>query len=328
MRWALICCGVWLGMSAVALADSPALAQGQALGAATPAGTGQDVPAPAPIYPGQEVPNSAPEVAPHAALAQPAQAAQAAPPTAAARAANPPERRPIGREASRRADGEDEAAPGFFVRLALGVQVALLTTGDVSQLRTPTSFQLDFGYGFTPSFALNLRLGSWLSYSPFALHFVGVGVRQGFLPEGMFVIALAGLSLRDVELGVQGGSDESVQGLALQLDLGQRWPLSASLAFEVGAHFECGSCVARPLRDSCSSRYARAPAGSACFRTVRPHRADRCRLPGVRPVGPCAAAASAAARAGRRRRSGLRRARAPCAPPGSRAGAHCQASRT
>jgi hypothetical protein len=128
---------------------------------------------------------------------------------------------------------------GPFVRLQLGVGVALLTTGDTSQLRLPSFAHLDLGYQFSEALALALRLGTWLSYDSFAITFVGVGVTHGFEPEGMFVTGMVGLSFRDPAFGISG--DEERQGLAFHLDLGQRFTLAQSLYFAVGGHFELGT---------------------------------------------------------------------------------------
>ena len=127
---------------------------------------------------------------------------------------------------------------GPFARIALGAGVALLTDGELSDLRLPSYAHLDLGYAFSPEFALTARLGTWLSFSPFALDFIGAGASFGFAPESMFVTALIGLSFADDAFFVD-GSD--LQGLAVHLDLGQRWTVTGQLYFELGAHFELGT---------------------------------------------------------------------------------------
>jgi len=160
----------------------------------------------------------------------------------------PPERVAFSRELSR--DSERIPGPvtrppppsGPFARLALGAGVALLTNGDASDLRLPSYAHLDLGYAFSPEIALNLRFGTWLSFSPFALDFIGAGASFGFAPEGMFVTVLLGVSLADESFFIDG--EEGVQGLAAHLDLGQRWTLVDQLYFELGAHFELGTPLA------------------------------------------------------------------------------------
>lgn len=128
---------------------------------------------------------------------------------------------------------------GPFVRFALGAGVALLTDGDLSDLRLPSYAHLDFGYAFSPALALTARVGTWLSFSPWALDFLGAGASFGFAPESMFVTALIGVSFSDETFFFDG--EEDIQGLAVHLDLGQRWTLTGQLYFEVGAHFELGT---------------------------------------------------------------------------------------
>lgn len=143
---------------------------------------------------------------------------------------------------------DDERAPvklpppephGPFVRAQLGVAVALLTTGDESQLRLPSFADLDLGYQFSEALALELRLGTWLSYDKFGITFVGVGVTHGFEPDGMFVSGVVGLAFEDPAFGISG--DEERQGLAFHIDLGQNFTLAESLYFSVGGHFELGT---------------------------------------------------------------------------------------
>jgi hypothetical protein len=128
---------------------------------------------------------------------------------------------------------------GPFVRAQLGVGVALLTTGDDSQLRLPSFAHLDLGYQFSEAFALAVRVGTWLSYDKFGIAFLGVGVTHGFEPEGMFVTGVVGLSFQDPAFGISG--DEERQGLAFHLDLGQKFTLAEQLYFSVGGHFEVGT---------------------------------------------------------------------------------------
>jgi hypothetical protein len=143
---------------------------------------------------------------------------------------------------------DDERAPekqrppephGVFARAQLGVGVALLTTGDSSKLRLPSFAHLDLGYQFNEALALELRLATWLSYSDFAISFIGVGVTHGFEPEGMFVTGVVGLSFQDPAFGISG--DEERQGLAFHIDLGQKFTIADSLYFSVGGHFELGT---------------------------------------------------------------------------------------
>lgn len=122
----------------------------------------------------------------------------------------------------------------------MGAQVSLLTDGDVSDLRLPAYAHLDLGYAFSPELAITARFGTWLSFDPWALDFIGAGVSFGFVaPETMFVTALLGVSLIDDAFAPSG--DEEAQGLAAHVDIGQRWTLASSLYFELGAHFELGT---------------------------------------------------------------------------------------
>jgi hypothetical protein len=228
LRRLFLCCGLWIGLwSAGASAQEPA-----APVANTPAPPTAEPPAAAPVA--AEPPAAAAPVAqPPAAAPAPAPAPPAAVVVATPQPTRDPERAPTHELV--------EPPPGFFVRLALGIGVALLTTGEVSDLRLPSSVQLDFGYGFSHEFAALLRAGSWFSYDPFALHFLGAGIRYGFQPEGMFVNALLGASISDGEFGFQGSEDESIQGLALHLEVGQRFPIAEVADFEIGAHFELGT---------------------------------------------------------------------------------------
>jgi hypothetical protein len=165
------------------------------------------------------------------------------PPAAAVPAAAPARPKPEQAQDHERAPDHElaEAPPGLFLRLAVGIGVALQTTGDVSKLRLPGSAQLDVGYGFTPDFAVLLRVGTWFSYDPFALHFLGAGIRYGVQPEGMFVNALLGASIRDLEFGFQGSEDETIQGLAVHLEVGERFRIADAVDYEIGAHFELGT---------------------------------------------------------------------------------------
>ena len=117
-----------------------------------------------------------------------------------------------------------------------------LTAGaETSRILLRGWLQLDGGYGFTPDLAVLLRVSTWLSYDPLALHFLGAGVRLGVAPDGMFVNALLGVSIADGEFGFQGGGDESVQGLALHAEVGQSFSLADCWWFEIGAHFGLGT---------------------------------------------------------------------------------------
>jgi hypothetical protein len=187
-------------------------------------------------------PEAKQEPSPAPAVQTPAPAAPAAPVAPARRWNAPPDAEQVADQERAPTHEVIEPPPGLFVRLALGVGVGFLTAGaEASAIQLLASTQLDVGYGFTPEFAVLLRVGTWLDYNPFALHFLGAGVRFGFQPEGMFVNALLGVSIADGEFGFQGSSDEDIQGLALHLDVGQRFPIVETLDFEIGAHFELGT---------------------------------------------------------------------------------------
>ena len=268
MRRVLICGVLCLGFTSAsghAFAEGPTIAPGAAqVGAAQTPATGQNAPtvqsAPAEVAPAAGLPSvesatpnaqpaspdasvvpapSAPPIAP--APITPAQL----PPTAAPSPAAPPAPAAPARSARVR---DEERLPqvlpppephGPFVRAQLGVGVALLTTGDDSQLRLPSFAHLDLGYQFSEAFALAVRVGTWLSYDKFGIAFLGVGVTHGFEPEGMFVTGVVGLSFQDPAFGISG--DEERQGLAFHLDLGQKFTLAEQLYFSVGGHFEVGT---------------------------------------------------------------------------------------
>lgn len=117
--------------------------------------------------------------------------------------------------------------------------VSLLTTGDDSKLRLPAFAHLDLGYAFSESLGVLARVSTWLSYDPFGITFLGVGVMHGFEPDGMFITGLVGLAFEDPDFGIQG--DEEREGLAFHFDLGQRFIVADQLYFGVGAHFELGT---------------------------------------------------------------------------------------
>jgi hypothetical protein len=128
-----------------------------------------------------------------------------------------------------------------MVRLSLGVQAGLLREGGATQLRKPTFASLDLGYAPTRHLVLLLRVSSWLAYEPYALQFVGAGASYYFAPDGMFVTGVVGMSVLDDHAGLPGDSGEPVQGLSVQVDVGQQWALGPRFAFSVGAHAELGT---------------------------------------------------------------------------------------
>ncbi len=185
-------------------------------------------------------------VAPAAAPETPAAPPPVAPPSAAAAA--PPQQQIQSPAPSVAIERDSERLPvdapppephGPFVRLQLGVAVALVTTGsEYSKLRLPASAQLDLGYQFSEAIAVALRAGTWLSHDSFGITFLGLGVVHGFEPEGMFVAGFLGLSFVDPGFEI---SEEDRQGLAAHVDIGQRFTLAESLYFSVGGHFELGT---------------------------------------------------------------------------------------
>jgi hypothetical protein len=258
MRRVLIC-GLWLGVFGASMrvhAQAPVvppIAPPTEIPAAPPqtapalqpiAPEVPAMPAPASPVPAAPLPVE-PNPAPPEAPAEPKQPEQ--PPAPAPPVAKPSPPPAATRTAADARDYERLPQPvlppvphGPFARLALGAQVALLTTGgNDSMLRLPSYAHLDLGYQFSPALALGLRLGTWLSYDKFAIAFVGVGVTHGFEPDSMFFTGVIGLSFQDPSFGIQG--DEQRQGLALHLDVGQRFTLAEALYFEVGGHLELGT---------------------------------------------------------------------------------------
>jgi hypothetical protein len=126
-------------------------------------------------------------------------------------------------------------------RAALGVEASLLTRDGPTSLRTPTFGILDLGFAPVPELVLWLRATSWFSFEPVAFQFFGLGASRLWVEEQMFASAFLGLTMLDDELGLPGGSEERVQGLAAQLEIGQLWPISSRFDFALGVRFELGT---------------------------------------------------------------------------------------
>jgi hypothetical protein len=143
-----------------------------------------------------------------------------------------PEARPIA--------PEPERGP-VALRFALGLEISLLTVDQPEALRTPTGFALDLGWAPLPDWIFWLRAASWFAFDPVAFQFLGLGATHLFLEEQMFVSGFLGISILDGEFGVPGGSDERVQGLALNIEIGQTWSLATRVNFDLGVRFELGT---------------------------------------------------------------------------------------
>jgi hypothetical protein len=129
----------------------------------------------------------------------------------------------------------DTAGAGeFLIRINLGAQANFMRLNAGSTLRKPGFVSVDLGYGILPNIAVLLRAATFLSYDAYGVQFLGAGASISFAPEGMYVAGLLGVSV----LAPSFASDQRVQGLAMQLELGQRWPLPAGFDFGIGAHFE------------------------------------------------------------------------------------------
>jgi hypothetical protein len=129
---------------------------------------------------------------------------------------------------------------GFAARLAFGIGGALwLAGGDDTKLSRPFSFQLDLGYAITRQVTVIARASSWLPIDNLANEFVGAGAMYHLISERVYVGGALGLSL--TRIGPASDWQHFVQGLALEADVGQAFPITENTHFSVGAHFQFGT---------------------------------------------------------------------------------------
>jgi hypothetical protein len=138
--------------------------------------------------------------------------------------------------------------------LAFGVGGALWIADGDTKLSQPFSFVLDLGYAVTREIALIARGSSWLPTDNLANEFVGAGAAYRFVAERVYVAAALGLSLTRV--GSPSEWSHYVQGLALEADVGQMFPLTTHTHFSVGAHFQFGTPILGKEPDAFTSLQA------------------------------------------------------------------------
>jgi hypothetical protein len=134
---------------------------------------------------------------------------------------------------------EEPSDTGFSARLSLGVGGALWFTGGDTKLSRPFSFGLDLGYAVMRNVTIIARGSSWFPSDNLANEFVGAGAVYRFVAERLYVAGVLGVSLTRV--GPASDWQHYVQGLALEADVGQWFPLTAQTAFSLGAHFQIGT---------------------------------------------------------------------------------------
>jgi hypothetical protein len=201
---------------------------------APPAGSAQP---PASAVTAEPAPEPAPAQAPATPVpAQPKlQPAAAAPQPAAAALGTrlrDPERPPV-------VPSKAGSDAGLSARLALGFGAALLISGDELLLANPLSLSIDIGYALNKRLALIARGSTWLSDSGLANEFLGAGAVYHIFRDHLYVAGVLGLSLtRD---GTIDQWQHRVQGVALEVDVGQTFALSAHTEFSLGSHFQFGT---------------------------------------------------------------------------------------
>jgi hypothetical protein len=198
-----------------------------------------------------------PEVRPSSEVAAPASPARPeASPAPTARAATPTkgrapvtpsydaERPPA--EPARVDDGT-----GFAARLSLGIGASLWVNGHDTVLHRPLPLGLDLGYALTRKITLMARGSTWLPTGRLANEFLGAGVTYHFAAARLYVAGALGASLTRIR--ASGTWSHYFQGLALEADVGQVFPLSTSAALSFGAHFQLGTPLLGKAPDAFTS---------------------------------------------------------------------------
>jgi hypothetical protein len=126
--------------------------------------------------------------------------------------------------------------------LAIGIGGALLFPEGDTQLARPFFLVLDLGYAVTRNITVALRGSSWLPTEDFSNEFLGAGAVYRFLAERLYVAGALGLSLTRFGRAASEWR-HYVQGLALEADVGQVFPLTTHTTFSVGAHFQFGTPI-------------------------------------------------------------------------------------
>jgi hypothetical protein len=144
---------------------------------------------------------------------------------------------------------------GFAARLSLGVGGALwIGDGGDTKLSRPFWFGLDLGYAFTRNLTVFARGTSWFPYDDLANEFFGVGAAYRFVAERVYVAPALGASF--TRQGPASQWSHYFQGLALEADVGQYYPLPGSTSFSFGAHFQIGTPLFGKGRDAFTSLQA------------------------------------------------------------------------
>ena len=149
---------------------------------------------------------------------------------------------------------EEPTYTGFSARLALGVGGALWFADGDTKLSRPFFLVLDLGYAVTRNVTIIARGSSWLPTDDFANEFLGAGAVYRFLAERLYVAGALGLSL--TRFGTASEWRHFVQGLALEADVGQVFPLTTHTSFSVGAHFQFGTPLLGKEPDAFTSLHA------------------------------------------------------------------------
>lgn len=149
---------------------------------------------------------------------------------------------------------EGPSETGFSARLSFGVGAALWFSGGDTKLSRPLSLGLDLGYALTRKLTVIARASSWFPTDNLANEFVGAGAVYRFVAERLYIMGALGVSLTRV--GPASDWRHYVQGLALETDVGQWFPLTTNTSFSVGAHFQFGTPLLGKKPDAFSSLQA------------------------------------------------------------------------
>lgn len=128
---------------------------------------------------------------------------------------------------------------GFVARLSLGIAGALWLSGDDARLARPVMLGLELGYAVSRGISVVARACSWLPNDGLANEFVGAGAVYHLVAARVYVASALGVSWTRV--GGLGDGSHHLQGLAIEADVGQRFPVWGASAFSLGAHFQIGT---------------------------------------------------------------------------------------
>lgn len=169
-----------------------------------------------------------------------AQSASESAPAAPPPQASPDPERPVVDTHVRKKDKIEVASgPGLWLDVGLGIGASLWLGGGDNRLYKPAELSLNIGYALGEQLAIIARGSTWLKTSDLANEFLGAGVAIRFLEERIYIATTLGLGLTRV--GTPSEWRHYVQGLALQVDIAQAFPLSVHTHLAVGAHFQFGT---------------------------------------------------------------------------------------